>query len=176
MGKTDELLALLPTLPVEDLQRVKDQATLLLALSPKSALPRVELRAGGEQEFARDLYDALAAELLARTQVPAPHWNIFSRHNQFHSHFKPGAAAAYAANLAWFPKQSRAERASMLQLYARLVLDGLAAQGRPSHWHWVSDALRNLHAVVDSAFPGYAASGLLTKVQQLRTRPSRPPV
>lgn len=172
-----DLFASLPHLPAEQLIKLRDQVTVLLAIGGKpAAKPGREIRANSEEEFAKDLYDAVAAELLRRTRAKSMPFSVFAGSNQFETHFKAAARSAFEANAVWFPKQTRAERQSMVRLYANLVLDYLAGQSRPAVWYNVSAAMAVLPQVVDQAFPGYAAAGLLGKVQVLRTRGSPPPV
>lgn len=170
MSTADQIAKSLLLLKPEELASVRDQATVLLALGSKKGTPRLELRVNGEEDYARDLYAAFAEELSARTRVRSMPYNVFCRNSQYTTHFQPGARAAFQANAQWFPRQSRAERLSMVRLYAKLTLEYLAAQGRPAVWFNIAAALAVLPEVVDTAFPGYAASGLLGKVQTLRCK------
>jgi len=161
-----DVLDALPTLSPDVLRAVHDRCVALLVVG--GARLRASIPAGND-DFAADLYTALTAELRARTQVNGPPYHVFRRLAQ-HKHFAECAQAAAAANAQWFPQQTRAERLSMLRLYARLVLDYVQEQHRPAVWPVIGAACAALPAVVDRAFPGYAESGLLGKVQALRTR------
>lgn len=162
----------------EQLVEIRDQAAVLLAVGPKSSAQRREVyRApGGAEEFTRDLYEALVRELHVRAKVRHMPFENFLTSRTFEAHFKAAALAAFEANRAWFPKQSRTERSSMVRLYAELVVDGLKAAGKPLVWPVIAAYVANLHAVVDEAFPGYQAAGMLPKVQQLRVKGPSPAV
>lgn len=177
MTNQEQVLAALPHLPADVLAKVRDAATVLLAVGPKKASPRSGDGATGgvPEDFARALYDAIADAVAKRTRVKATPFHVFSRSATYHDKFLPAAEAAAEANGQWFPKQSKSERASMAALYATLTLDYLDSRRTPVLWPTIAVALASLPAVVDRAFPGYAAAGLLGKIQQLRTRP-RPPV
>lgn len=172
MNRQTDILDQLPHLPPEQLQQLKDRVTVLLSVGGKG--PRkgkvATTAPTGADAFAVGLYDALAAELKRRTQVRSLPFPVFAGSSQYATHFQPAAKAAYEANAQWFPKQSRVELQSMLGLYAKLALDYLARQDRPAVWYNIAAALNALPQVVDQAFPGYAAAGMLGKVQSMRTR------
>ena len=170
------IMDVLPHLPAEQLRSIRDQVTVLLAIGGKGAKAGPDVRGNAADDFARDLYEALAAELQRRTRAKSMPFSLFAGSNQYETHFKAAARNAMDANALWFPKQSRAERMSMVQLYAKLALDYLAGQSRPMVWYNIAAAMNALPQVVDGAFPGYASAGLLGKVQALRTRRSSPSV
>lgn len=158
----------LPNLTPDELREVRDRASVLLTIGPK----RSSKTTGDVQDdFVHDLYVATSEILYKRTQVKRMPFKIFSRTSQYRDHYLPAAKAAESANEQWFQKQTRAERLSMVRLYAKLAIDYLDGQGRPAVWYNLAAAFTALPEVVDSAFPGYATSGLLGKVQALRTRP-----
>lgn len=157
----------LPNLTPDELREVRDRASVLLAVGPKHSS-----KTSGEipNDFVQDLYVASAEILYKRTQVKRMPFKIFARTSQYRDHYLPAAKAAESANQQWFPKQTRAERLSMVRLYAKLAIDYLDGQARPAVWYNLAAAFSSLPEVVDSAFPGYAASGLLGKVQAMRTK------
>lgn len=171
-----DLVGALPLLSNDQLQEIRDRASALLAIGPASEPAGRAGRADPADEFVRDLYGALAEELERRTRVKSAPFHAFASTTAFRDRFRPAARQAFVANSSWFPGQSKAERLSMTRLYARLCLDYLAGQSRPAVWHNISAAVNVLPQVVDGAFPGYAAAGLLGKVQSLRTRSARTPV
>ena len=162
------LLCSLPNLTSDELREVRDRASALLEIGPKSTKAVINT---GQDDFIHDLYVATSEVIYKRTQVKCAPFCVFSKTSQYRDHYRPAAASAMAANEKWFPKQTRAERMSMVRLYAKLAIDYLAGQGRPAVWYNLAAAFAALPEVVDFAFPGYAASGLLGKVQMMRTRP-----
>lgn len=175
MAQSADLLASLPHLSAVELEQVRDRVAVLLTLGPSPAR-RIERRgqALDADDFARDFYEAVARELQRRTQVKSAPYLQATKSKAFVERFVPAAHSAFQANAQWFPKQTRIERGSMLGLYANLVLDDLARRGQPALWHSIAFAVSNLPQVVDQAFPGYAAAGLLGKVQSLRCRGGSP--
>ena len=161
------VLKSLVSLSPEDLREVRDHASALLVIGPKHGKAVTDER----NDFVIDLYSATSDLLYHKTQVRAVPYHVFAKTAQFRDHFLPAAKAASAANEQWFPKQSRTERISMVRLYAKLALDYLAGQGRPAVWYNLSAVFAALPELVDTAFPGYAANGLLGKVQLMRTKP-----
>jgi hypothetical protein len=166
--RLDDIAAALPGLPATELQKLRDQVTVLLAIGPKGG--EVLSSNGKPDAFVPLLYDALAAELKRATQAKAAPFSLFAKSSTYENHFKPGALVAAEANARWFPRQTRVEQASMATLYARLCVQWLQQQSRPLAWFSINFALQALPEIVDQAFPGYAASGLLGKVQLARTR------
>lgn len=162
------LLEALPLLSPEDLKQLRDRASALLTVGPRAQLVP---RTGSSDGFTRDMYTSLNDALFRRTQVRGMPFEMFRRTPTFKNHFAPAALSAGQANDQWFPKQTQPERLSMTQLYAKLILEHLDVCGSPVVWPLISFKLGELPAVVDQAFPGYAASGLLGKVQHLRCRP-----
>lgn len=156
----------LAALPVEELQEVHSHAAALLAVGPKVRVrttPSVD-------EFSASFYAALAELMDTRTRVHSLPFAVFSRTAQYRDHLGPAMCLAAEANRQWFPEQTKTERLSMVRLYAKLCVQYLDEQDRPLVWYNIAAAVSSLPGVVDRAFPGYAASGLLGKVQLLRTR------
>ena len=162
------MLSSLPNLTPDELREVRDRASVLLAVGPKYGS---KTTGDVQDDFAHDLYVAVSDILYKRTQVKRMPFKIFSRTSQYRDHYLPAAKAAESANEQWFPKQTRAERLSMVRLYAKLSIDYLDSQARPAEWWNLASAFSALPEIIDLAFPGYAACGLLGKVQALRTQP-----
>lgn len=163
-----KLLTALPHLSPAELRTVHERCTALLAIGPQDPADGAPGKAG----FTMDLYGAIGDALLEITKVKSMPFPMFAR-TAAGKWFRDAAAVAQQANDIWFPRQTRAERLSMAKLYANLVLDHLAARERPAVWQNISAAVSSLPVIVDYAFPGYAAIGMLGKVQSLRTRPPR---
>jgi hypothetical protein len=168
MHDISKLLTALPHLSPAELRTVHERCAALLTIGPKG--DSSSEGAPGAAGFAMDLYGAFSDALLEITKVKSMPFPVFTR-TAAGKWFRDAAAVAQQANDVWFPKQSRAERLSMAKLYASLVLDHLAARERPAVWQNISAAVSSLPVLVDYAFPGYAAIGMLGKVQNLRTRP-----
>lgn len=163
-----QLFNSLPGLTQDELRELRDRALVLLAVGPKN---EKKMMVGSNQyDFARDLYEATASILFSRTQVKGMPYHVFLKTPQYRDQYLPAVIIAADVNAQWFPKQTRVERLSMVRLYAKLVIDYLISQGRPLLWYNLNAAFSSLPAVVDSAFPGYAASGLLHKIQIMRTK------
>ena len=161
----NEVFMALPHLSGAELRDVHNRASALLSIGPKTAVP-----ARGADDFARDMYIALADLLQKRTQVRSMPHHVFSRQAAYRDQFLPAAQLAEEANAQWFPKQTKAERLSIVMLYAKLVLDDIAARSQPAVWRVISNAVMNLPQIVDQSFPGYAEAGLLGIVHRLRTQ------
>lgn len=162
----DDMCVALPHLSPAELKTVHARVSMLLHLEPKAQASTV----AGEEPFARDLYNAIADLLAKRTKVKRAPFAVFCKQSAYSEHFLPAAKAAEEANAQWFAEQTKAERMSMLMLYARLVLDHLAARSKPAVWALISYTLTDLPEIVDAAFPGYAEAGLLGKVHSIRTK------
>jgi hypothetical protein len=160
--EVEKLIAALPEMASEDLRTLHAKLGFLLKVGPK-----------GEQEtatsFSAVMYSALVDQMVERTKVKYPPFGVFQKQAGYQK-FAEACAVVEEANSMWFPKQTRAERVSMTALYAGLVLDRLAERGTTMVWNTINFWLGNLPALVDDAFPGYAMSGLLSKVQMLRTK------
>jgi hypothetical protein len=163
------ILNTLPNLTAEELREVRDRASVLLTIGPKKSSVK-PVHNIAQDDFAYDLYTALSDLLYRRTQIRRAPYKVFARTIQYRDHFLSGATAASDVNQQWFPKQTRAERMSMIQLYVKLVINYLDERGRPAVWGNLASAFSSLPEIVDLYFPGYAASGLLGKVQAMRTR------
>lgn len=168
MTSAQDIISALPLLPAEDLRKI---AAIASGLDPGKAAPRGSSQ---ESDFARDLYEALSKELSKAYQLSSAPFNMMPK--GLRQHFERGAETALLVNQRWFPRQTRGERMSMAQLYAKLILDYIREAGMSPHWRTLSWALGILPQIVDDAFPGYAEAGLLGKVQQLRTRTRPTPV
>ena len=163
----NDLFLALPHLSGAELRDVHTRASALLSLGPKT---EIAVPASGANDFARDLYVAIADLLHKRTQVRSMPYHVFSKQAAYREQFLPAAQLAEEANGQWFPKQTKSERLSMVMLYAKLVLDDIAARSQPAVWRVISNAVMNLPQIVDQSFPGYAEAGLLGIVHKLRTQ------
>lgn len=164
------VLGSLTNLTLDELRQVRDNASALLALGPKHD---AKLSMTEHDDFAFDLYVAVSDILYKRTHVRRMQFRMFTRTAQYRDHFLPATKMAKEANTQWFPKQSRTERMSMMQLYAKLAVDYLDSNGRLINWYSLSGLFSSLPELVDTNFPGYAACGMLGKIQEMRTRPKR---
>lgn len=167
----ESVLNTLPNLTVEELREVRDRASVLLTIGPKKSATKPVLNVV-QDDFERDLYDALSILLYKRTQIKRAPYRVFVKTTQYRDHFLPAVTAASDANHQWFPKQTRTERMSMVQLYVRLAINYLDERGRPAMWGNLAAAFSSLPEIVDLYFPRYAASGFLGKVQVMRTKGS----
>ena len=162
----NEVFMALPHLSGAELRDVHMRASALLSIGPKTD---VIGPARGEDSFVRDLYIALGDLLQKRICVRSMPFHVFIKQAAYQQ-FLPAAQFAEEANGQWFPKQNKAERLSMVMLYARLVLDDIASRSQPAVWRVISAAVLNLPQIVDQAFPGYAEAGLLGIIHRLRTQ------
>ena len=164
------MLGSLTNLTLDELRQVRDNASALLALGPKHDTKPATTE---HDEFAFDLYAAVSDILYKRTHVRRMQFRVFTRTAQYRNHFLPASKIAKEANTQWFPKQSKTEQMSMAQLYAKLAIDYLDSNGRLINWYSLSGVFSTLPELVDVCFPGYAACGMLGKIQEMRTRPKR---
>lgn len=173
-AQVDALLAAMPNLSEAELRAVQARAVFLLKTVPQD-------RRGGERrsdgseppepdsEFALLLYEAFSALRAERHGTRLPPYDIFRTRGGGFPAFLAAANSAEDVNDVWFPNQTNTERASMVRLYAGIVLDTLQERGTTVVFATISYWLSNLASLVDDAFPGYARAGLLSLVQQRRT-------
>lgn len=169
----DQMISSLPHLSPDDLKAIHDRCAALLSLgSGNGARLAVQRRVTSvEDEFAEMLYSAISDILMERTQIRCMPFRVFMAQQASSKRYREMIAVANAANDKWFPKQSKAERASMIRLYAECIIKHLVSRHLPLTWHsTIPNAVGNLPAIIDRAFPGYAASGMLGQVQALRTK------
>lgn len=85
------------------------------------------------------------------------HWPAFSR-----------SAPALLAFAAEFKPRNRAERRAALMICVEVFSDWLAERRIPVYWSTLASGLDKVPGLVDRAFPGYRASGMLPAI--LRSR------
>lgn len=163
MPDAEAMLDSLPKLSAQDLRALHDRCAVLLALSPTPA------KSIAPDDFGQNLYDALCDELNKRTQTKCPPYHIFLRSGSG-KRYEQAALLTAAAHRQWYRTVSAAQLISVCRMYAELMLDYLAASSLPAIWPTITWAVSNLPVIVDTAYPGYAASGLLDMVQALRTQ------
>lgn len=163
----------LPLLGEDDRKALAEQ----LGVTAGGATPRkriIDLKPPESEgdAFARELYEALSAQVLRKVQVKLAPWSIFMTRRKRTKLYMDAAASAKSMHDTWFPKLNRAERKSMLGLYAELCYDH-AVTGRMAESSMplsvkLALSVTDLPQVLDRAFPGYAASGLLPRVAAAR--------
>lgn len=125
---------------------------------------------------ARALYTAVTEGLLrAFKRQPAP-WIGFKHSPHYHK-FRATVQKVLEQHEQLCPGQDKPRKISMLMLYGRLAVDFIMEGRSAGHFqHAVFrdtiNSLEDLALLVDYHFPGYAASGLLRKVAELRTSPA----
>jgi hypothetical protein len=167
--KLDAVFAELLNLTADELRQVSARCQSLPAVSGTSMNQNFKQTDAGP--FLEGLYLALCDELKHRIKADVIPYRIFAKAKaNLHRTYVLGAKAASVANESWFPDQTRAEQASMVKLYAKLILDHLEEIGTPLLWPVIVHYVEALPGIIDAAFPGYARAGLLGKVQTLRTK------
>lgn len=166
----DALMETLPDLSKDELRAVQARVQFLLQTATgKATGPAAQAE---PNEFAQAMYGAFSDMLKRRFGTRVAPWFVFTQGPQY-GNFAAACDLAKEANSAWFPKQTKAEAASMLLMYAGLVIDRLEDRATTIVMPTITFWLGNLPALVDDAFPGYAAAGMLGRVQQLRTKGRR---
>lgn len=166
----NDIYAGLTKLDPEHLQEVILRCHALLAINPTTTVPAQNKN--DANPFYEGLYTSIADEVKKRTGSGSPPYRVFCKMQQalqriYITHCK----TAQEANAGWFPEQSRSEQASMIRLYAQLIVANVEARELPLVWSILANTVGDLAAIVDQSFPGYAGVGLLSYVQALRTRP-----
>lgn len=165
MPDIEAMLDSLPVLSAQDLRALHDRAAILLAVGGPAKRDK-KIKAN---DFGQFLYDALGEELLKRVKAKSAPYHIFLRTGTG-KRFEQAAVLADAAHQRWYRVGTSATLVSMTRMYAELLLDYLASCSLPFIWDSITWAVTQLPMIVDMSFPGYAESGLLDMVQQLRTR------
>lgn len=164
----DKIVSALPELSAAELDEVHSRLAALRTIGGGGRKDKITREINS---FAKDAYVVISEAMSKRTRVRnGMPFSAFTKQTIYESKFLPAVKVAEEANAQWFHQQSKAERMSMLMLYADLVLDFLSDRRMPAVWGSISYALSNLPMIVDLAFPGYAEAGLLGKVHTLRTK------
>ncbi len=167
---TDQITQALPLLTQTDLEQIRQRCVFLL--TPAGGRPRLLIHKP-EESFAAELYGALADEIKRKTSAASMPWAIFQiRQRKAYEKYTEIAADVKAMNTTWFPSQNQAQRMSILALYAQLVIATVLRSEQALVWDVISYQLGNLGGIIESAYPGYAASGLLNQIQIIRTSTS----
>jgi len=170
MNSMDKIIIDLPNRTAAELKVIHERCSALLAIGPKANAVNMDK---GTSDFAADLYKSIDDLLFERTRVRNAPYLVFLKTSNNAAKYKEAALAAANANATWFPKQTRAERLSMCGIYARVILDYIAAREWVAVWPTINHRIGELPVLVEDAFPGYAANGMLGKVQTMRTQPAR---
>lgn len=157
-SRLDEVIAILPGLSPDEIKIISDRCAVLLAVGGKGK------KIAEPPQFAADLYAAITSKL----GLGMP-FIVFMR-TDYGALFIDAATAAEKKDAEWFPKQTRAEHQSICLLYAELIVTHIKSANLPLIWSVITRMVENLPAIVDLAFPGYAAAGLLGVVRERRTK------
>lgn len=169
IADVEKLIESLPGMEADELRAVHARVTVLLKTGPKNSRAS---QTNSTPAFAGVMYSALVDQMALRTGVKYPPFSVFQSQPSC-QRFLEACQVIEEANGMWFPKQTKAEQASMATLYAGLVLDRLSERGSTLVWGTINYWLENVPGLVDDAFPGYAMAGLLSKVQTMRTSKRR---
>ena len=117
------------------------------------------------------LYVAISAELKRQLHTSSPHYPTFRKQHPQSKEFVAAAEIVVAWTKEWFDRPiTQLELQTFYLLVARLIVQAVRQQQMPEVplWRLICFQLKNVPALVDRAFPGYLASGMLGKVLQLR--------
>ena len=128
-----------------------------------------------EDTHALALYHALSLQLRIQLQIPPIPADKFFLSSKSANQMKESLAGAVEQLNALAPRMTRTEWASVSDLVAGLAVTQVRQGGFKVPWFGISLALKNLPALLDEHFPGYASSNLLRLVLQLRTQKRNTP-
>lgn len=165
----EQATSLLGDLSGTELEQLSAKVAALRALGSQAAAPSTRPGHGGaavavsseDAAFLGLLFRALGEALQHDTGASCPAFHAFAptRAGKAFTKAAEGAAKLHAS---WFPKATRMQTMLLCRVYARAVLNFLAAQQRPLGWLSIAAVVGNLSQAVDASFPGYAKAGLLS--------------
>jgi hypothetical protein len=163
-----DVLAALATLPPAELKQAQARIDVLLnGSSGSSALQAGQgTKPANSTKIAEDLrlvYDELAAVVQKRTGHKAPPIAVFMR-GRWGNQFRSGAEAVLEYADQHLKPEGRRERIGAARLLLGVIARQLHRQGRPVTPGYMAIQMGRIGAVVNDAFPGYLAAGLLPVV------------
>lgn len=163
--KADAICEALSSLSQPDLEVVYLRVQLLRSTST------LDFKTTGSTEEAK-LYNSLHETVQKATgsAAGAP-YHQFTR-TTFYPSFHAGYEHVSKLTSAWFPNATKPERYSLYSLYASLIVARVQERLSNRRWLWrhIIAQLNHLEDVVEDAFPGYYASGLMTMILNARTK------
>lgn len=158
----DQVVAALPHLTPEERGKIKQRLDMLQSIASTQTLTAAveDAKPATGSDLADDLLAAICAEVMRASGERAnPHQ--LRRTPQFRS-FREKAEA-----LEPFVRDNtsdRTERRALLSVAVRLLYDTIVTEGLAASARTLMLHVHRAPAVLDRAFPGYAASGWLIKV------------
>jgi hypothetical protein len=123
-----------------------------------------------EDLHALTLYHALSLQLRVQLQIPPIPVDKFFLSSRSANQVKESLALAVEQLNTLAPGMTRTEWASVSDLVAGLAVTQVRRGRFAVPWFGISLVLKNLPALLDEHFPGYASSNLLKLVLRLRTQ------